>query len=270
MTMLSPEADPEALAPRDELSIGVPPLLTGKPLVVIFGAGLAVTLGLAPLFGAGALFALAVAFVVAFAVTSVPAKLVLGYDGLAVVWLGRRLFVPYDALEGEVRTVEGAELRVRGGRTLELRTQRPEEILGRVAWRKNATLSLVALGAEADLANDASLLGPSGDAHDWARRLESLARADYRAASLPRDRLLAIVACPRLGPELRAAAAVVLGPPRDDHEAHVLSRALASTASKLFERALWYATSEVPAERETALLRVLAAARREARDQART
>ena len=72
MTMLSPEADPEALAPRDELSIGVPPLLTGKPLVVIFGAGLAVTLGLAPLFGAGALFALAVAFVVAFAVTSVP------------------------------------------------------------------------------------------------------------------------------------------------------------------------------------------------------
>ena len=91
MTRLSPEADPEALAPRDELSIGVPPLLTGKPLVVIFGAGLAVTLGLAPLIGAGALFALVVAFVVAFAVTSVPAKLVLGYDGLAVVWLGRRL-----------------------------------------------------------------------------------------------------------------------------------------------------------------------------------
>jgi hypothetical protein len=269
MTMLSPEADPEALAPRDELRIGVPPHLTGKPLVVIFGAALVATLLLAPFVGAGAFLAIAAAFLVAFAATGVPATLVLGYDGLAVVWLGRRLFVPYDALEGESRTVEGVELRVRGGRTLELRTRRPDEVLGRVAWRKNATLSVVALGAEADLAPDVSLLGPTGDTRDWTRRLESLAHGDYRAASLPRDRLLAIVACPRLGPEIRAAAAVVLGPPRDDHEANVLSRALASTASKLFERALWYATSEARSEREPALLRVLAAARREARDQAR-
>lgn len=269
MTVLAPEADPDLLAPRDEFSVGVPPHLTGRPLVMIFGAASVATLVLAPLVGPGALFAFAAAFGVAFVATSVPATLVLGYDGLAVAWLGRRIFVPYDAIEGEARTVEGVALRVRGGRTLELRTRRTEEVLGRLAWRRNAALSVAALAAEADLANDVSLLGPSGDAHDWTRRLESLARADYRAASLPRDRLLAIVACPRLGPEIRAAAAVVLGPPRDDHEANVLSRALASTASRRFERALWYATSEVPAEREPALLRVLAAARREARDQAR-
>lgn len=261
-----PTPDPGLLPPRAMMRVGAPPFLTGKVIVVLFGTLMALAVGLLPFIGPSSLFIALLAFPLAFVVTAIPATFVIGSDGIAVAWLGRRMFLPYSALEREVRTEVGVTIYATGGRTLELRTRGAERLLGLVYGRKGAMHSVQSLYAEERLASDASSLAPHGTTEDWATRLRRIGQGDYRVASLPRERLLAVVATPSLAPELRVAAAVALGPPETDEEAHVLGRAVQSTASRTLERALWNASSDDLRRAKPGLGSVLAASRREADD----
>jgi len=212
------------------------------------------------------LFAVAAAFV-ALALTSIPATLVVGSDGFSVVWLWLRVFVPHGSIEGWERSVHGVVLRARGGRTFELRTSESERILAAVSSRAGYATSAAGLLAEESLSADASLLAQAGSPGEWAAQLRRLggAGADYRAASLPRERLLAIVATPSLPLVLRTAAAVALGAPETEEEDRVMARAIESSASRTFSRALLAAASRDAggAPRRALALVVRAAAREE-------
>jgi len=266
----APIPDPAMLPPRTTMRVGAPPYLTGKSIAMLFGSLGALSVGLLPFFGLAS-FALAFAAVpLAFALTLIPATLVVGSDGVAVEWLGRRMFLPYVAMEHAARTELGVSIVGSGGRNLDLRTRSADRVLGLVHARKAAIHSVQHMMAEEALAADAGSLAPAGTPNDWAERLRRIGQGDYRVASLPRERLLAVVATPSLAPELRAAAAVALGPPETDEEANVLGRAVQSTASRILQKALWNATSSDVTKARPGLARVLAASRREADDRRRT
>ena len=263
------EVDPAALAPRESFEVGVPPFLTGQPLLAVFAGALVASLGALPVMGPSAIVFVLGALFVGFLLTTIPARLVVGSDGIAVTWLWRRLFVPYSAIGAESRALNGVFVEVLGGRSLELRTDAPERLLSLLRTRKGFAYSVQGMLTEEALANDKSLLAPSGKIEEWALRLRGMSDADYRSVSMPRDRLLAVVGAPHVAPELRAAAAFVLGKPVGDEEADVLRRAQQSTASRTLERALTRAQSDDPAERTRGLRTVLAASRREDEDRRR-
>lgn len=269
--MTAPEVDEAALAPRERYRIGVPPFLTGRPLVTLFAGALVVAAGGFVLYGPAAWAALFFALLASLAIVSIPARLVVGSDGVAVEWLWRRLFVPYASMTAEHRTIDGLRLEVEGGRSLELKSRRPEHLLVLVRTRRAFAHSVRGMLAEEALASDAALLATAEreDLAGWATRLRTMSDADYRSASLPRDRLLAVVGAPHVAPELRAAAAFVLGPPRSDDEAATMDRARASTASGVLERALLRARGDDEGARLEGLRAVLSASRREAADRRR-
>lgn len=263
--------DPRALPKRYERRVRVPPFLTGRVYFPLFAVALALTvigfvlagpLGLTPLFGA--LF-------LALLLNLVPAKVIVGVDGIAVVWLYLRYFLPYASLDTTERTYDGIVLHGRGGRTLELRTGEPQSLLYLVETRRTFAATVPALLAHEALEGEAAKLLPSGKeaAPEWTERVRKLGtEASYRELSLPRDRLLAIVAMPSLPMEMRAAAAFALGAPTTPEEANILELALGSTASNVFARALVAAKQATPEARE-ALVRVHRAALREAREKSR-
>lgn len=272
--------DPRALPKRYERSVRVPPFLSGRVYVPLFMVGLAFTVlgfvvagpfGLAPLFGA---------FGLALLLNFVPAKFIVGVDGIAVVWLKIRYFVPYGSLDTTERTAEGIVLHGHGGRTLELHTDEPQSLLYLVETRRTFAATVPALLAHEALEGEAAMLVPSGkeNASDWTERVRKLGtEASYREMSLPRDRLLAILAMPSLPMEMRAAAAFALGAPTSSEEAAIVDLAIGATASQVFARALTAAKNTPPntsdayeaREAREALVRVHRAALREARDKSR-
>lgn len=242
---LSPLADPAALPRRVSFRVGPPPFLTGAVLTRLAAATLVVVACGAPFFGASVGLVALGAMFVAFALMYVPATLVVGSDGFSVSWLTLRVFVPHGSIAGWERTIQGVLVRARGGRTFELRTSESERILTVLGGRANYAISAPGLLAEESLAADASVLAQGGSLTEWAARLRRLGGAgtDYREATLPRERLLAIVATPSLPQVLRTAAAVALGRPENEEEEHVLARAIESSASRTLSRALLAATS---------------------------
>lgn len=268
MTLGPPLADLAALPKRASFRVGPPPFLTGALLLrlalataVLMALSAPVAGPTAGLFGVGAVC-------VALALTSIPATLVVGSDGVSVVWLWLRVFVPHSALVGWERSVQGVTLRARGGRTFELRTSESDRVLAAVSARAGYATSAAGLLAEESLSADASLLAQAGSLGEWAAHLRRVggAGADYRAASLPRERLLALVATPSLPLVLRTAAAVALGAPETEEEDRVMARAIESSASRTFSRALLAAASPDAggAPRRALALVVRAAAREEA------
>jgi len=268
--MTAPEVDEAVLVPRETVTVGAPPFLMGQPLLLLFGGALTLALAALPFFGTSAFVLLVVALGLSLGLTAAPARLVVGSDGLAVQWLWRRMFVPYSALGDERQTVGGIFIEIAGGRSLELRTGAPSRLLTLVRTRKGFAYSVRGMLAEEALASDTSLLAPSEKVGEWAARLRAMGEADYRSVSMPRDRLLAVVGAPHVAPELRAAAAFVLGKPTGDEEASILALAQRSTASRTLERALARAQSDDPEVRAQGLRTVLAASRREAYDRRRT
>ncbi len=240
MTLDAPLADPAALPPRESFRVGPPPFLTGRVLLFLAAPTVVLAALAAPLVGVGAGLLVAAATLVAFALMSVPATLVLGSDGVAIAWLTRRVFVPHASIEGWERTPDGLTIRAHGQRVFEVRTGHTERILAVLGARKGFADSVRGLIAHEALAADASLLAPSGDAAEWSTRLRRLGGQDggYRTSSLPRERLLAVLATPSFPQDLRAAAAVALGAPETEEEHRVIARAIESCASRLLSRAL--------------------------------
>lgn len=272
--LADPVADPAALPARVSFRVGPPPFLTGAVLTRLAGAAVVLTAGGAPLIGVGAGLIAAGGLFIAFLLMYVPAKLVVGSDGFAVSWLGLRVFVPHASIDGWERSLHGVTLRARGGRTFELRTSESDRILRAVSARAGFASSAAGLLAEEALAADAGLLAQPANAEssaslvEWEAQLRRLGHAgnDYRAASLPRERLLAIVATPSLPLVLRTAAAVALGEPENEEEDLVIARAIESSASRTFSRALLDAASPNAKHPRRALVRVLRAAAREEED----
>jgi hypothetical protein len=268
VTLGAPLADPAALPKRTSFRVGPPPFLTGVLLTRLAIATVVLTAVSAPLLGASAGFFAAAGTLVALALTSIPATLVVGSDGFSVVWLWLRVFVPHGSIDGWQRSEQGVVLRARGGRPFELRTSESDRILAAVSARAGYASSAAGLLAEESLSADASLLAQAGPPAEWAAHLRRLGGAgtDYRAASLPRERLLAIVATPSLPLVLRTAAAVALGAPETEEEDLVMARAIESSASRTFSRALVDAASPHAQHPRRALVRVLRAAAREEED----
>ncbi len=265
----APPPDAAVLPGRRFLTVSAPPYLTGKATVLLLVCPLALAIGLAPLLGASAGWIAVFAFPLLLVATSIPAKLVIGSDGIAVEWLFRRVFLPYAALVDEQRTEHGVRLLGSGGRTLDLRCEGPDQLLALLRKRKSFPYSVQGMLAEEALLSDASLLSPAGTPDAWAERLRRMGQGDYRSGSLPRERLLSVVATPSLAPELRAAAAVALGPPANDDEARVLAQVIRSTASRTLERALRDASMEDLTRAKAGLARVLLNSQREAEDRRR-
>ena len=256
--------------------VGPPPFLTGRLLLGLALAGLFLSAVCLPFFGTSAGWVFVASQALAFVIVYIPATLVIGSDGLAISWLSLRVFVPYASIEHWQRTEQGITVRATGGRLFEVRTKEADKIIPTLGARKTFGDSAQGILAHEALASDWSLLAPEPDASAWAARLRRVGGAgadgggDYRQASLPRERLLAVLATPSLPQEVRAAAAVALGAPENEEEDRVMSRAIASTASRTLARALFAAASpDRPAAATKALARVRRASEQEQGDRQR-
>ncbi|MDC0740205.1 hypothetical protein [Polyangium mundeleinium] len=186
--------------------------------------------------------ALAVVVVLLF-----PRKLVVGEDGLLLVWIRAR-FIPYRDI-AYVETSDGFSFRhpginiaLRSGRAVDFATSVFKE-----RWaERDVLLSLIRATAEAANARRPAhapdALGRGGRPHDaWARALRAIgsgAHEGLRISPVPAEELLRVAESPGAPVVDRAAAFVALAASRDDEHLRRLRIAIDLTAAPETKAAL--------------------------------
>ncbi|MDI1432964.1 hypothetical protein [Polyangium sorediatum] len=176
-----------------------------------------------------------------------PRKLVVGEDGLLLVWIRAR-FIPYRDI-AYVETSDGFYLR-HPGINIALRSGRAFDFATSVfkdRWaERDALLSLIRATAEAASARRPACapdaLGRGGRPYDaWARALRAIgsgAHEGIRTSPVPADELLRVAENPGAPVVDRAAAFVALAASRDDEHLRRLRIAVDLTAAPETKAAL--------------------------------
>ena len=190
----------------------------------------------------------------------VPARLVVGVDGLLLQWLWMREFIPTKEI-ADVRRfvlgsgrnrVSGVELGLRNGRAVKLPIGSVwgDDAAGVVQQRVEDVLALAK--GSAHVAEDALLLARGDlEVRDWIGRLKAIgtgATATLRTAPVMPERLWRVARDPEQAPLARAAAAVALAPSLDQGGRVRLAEVAKTTAAPKLRVALERAASDASEE----------------------
>ncbi|MDI3288953.1 hypothetical protein [Polyangium sp. 15x6] len=169
-----------------------------------------------------------------------PRKLIVGEDGLLLVWVGAR-FIPYrdiayvETSDGFYFRNPGINIALRSGRAIDFATSVFKE-----RWaERDALLSLIRASIEAASARRPArapdALGRSGRPYDaWARALRAIgsgAHEGMRTSPIPADELLRIAESPAAPVVDRTAAFIALAASHDDENLRRLRIAVDLTAA---------------------------------------
>lgn len=199
----------------------------------------------------------------------VPAKLVVGVDGLLLRWLWVRKFISTSDIAAVTRfesgsqrnRVQGVEVTTRDGSVrLPVAGSWQDDAACAVIERRIEDARALARGA-AHVADDALLLSRGETAmRDWIGRLKALgagATATLRTAAVPPEHLWRVADDPAQPALKRAAAAVALGPTLDESGRVRLAEIARSTAAPKLRIALERASEDAPDEQlEEALAQI--------------
>jgi hypothetical protein len=173
-------------------------------------------------FAAPWLIAIGVSFAAALAM---PAKIVIGVDGVLVKWLWTKRFIPIgDIVEVAEEGPFALRLRRRSGRDEVIHTTTKNTALtGHLRQRRDAMIARIEAARRAH-----AIAGPRADvsallargersASEWRHALRALTSdRGYREASVRAEDLLRVVEDPRAPEDVRAAAATVVASSNDD------------------------------------------------------
>ncbi|MDC3952876.1 hypothetical protein [Polyangium jinanense] len=169
-----------------------------------------------------------------------PRKLIVGEDGLLLVWVGAR-FIPYrdiayvETSDGFYFRNPGINIALRSGHAVDFATS-----VFKDRWaERDALLSLIRVTIEAASARRPArapeALGRGGRPYDaWARALRAIgsgAHEGMRTSPIPADELLRIAESPSAPTVDRAAAFVALASSQDDENLRRLRIAVDLTAA---------------------------------------
>ncbi len=223
-----------------------------------------------------------VALIVVFAGVVVPTRVVVGGDGVLLRWLGTVRFVPWRSVT-DVEPFDGGVMLSLGaaGDDEWLTLRMPEEhqryhperdamVERMVSALRSYTsqASQASLGQVARPEPLARLLGRAGGrTRDWVRTMRALVRPvpEFRAASVPVDRLWHVVEDPSADREARTGAAIALAPTLQDGGQARLRSVADGCAEPRLRIALTTAAAEARASDE-ALAEALDAAENEGVD----
>lgn len=170
-----------------------------------------------------------------------PQRVEVGHDGVFLRWLGNRRFLPFRAIEEARSTPIGVELLV-SGRPVEIRLTYRD---GGADADRDALLARIREGIEAHGAaaradEEALLAQGTRSREDWLAAMGALGAGEggYRAASIPRERLWAILESPSADPSAREGAALALHASLDEGERGRMAAAARKTASPRLRVAL--------------------------------
>jgi len=182
-----------------------------------------------------------VAFALAYAVALLfPRKLVVGEDGILLVWIGSR-FIPYrdiayvETYDGFYFDNPGINVALRSGRALDFATS-----IWKGRWaERDALLTLIRVSRDAEGSERTPraplALARADRAHlAWARALRAIGTGAYegmRTSAVPADELLAVAESHRAPLVDRAAAFVALSASQEEETIHRLRVALERTAA---------------------------------------
>lgn len=203
---------------------------------------------------------------------NMPARIVVGADGVLISWFWRLRFIPYAEILRATpvyQRLQGVALEPRRGPVVRLPTRMGWTVeqqmrdTAMLAERINEALTDARAGG---LAHDAARLarGERGDAA-WIAHLKALgagANADHRTAPMLIERLWRLLEDPLVAPETRAAAAVALsaaGDPRARERVRVIAGATAAPRLRVALEAAARAEEEADAELAAALTALEAA-----------
>lgn len=152
-----------------------------------------------------------------------PQKIAIGEDGILLRWAGQRRFVPFGALRGARSTPLGVELDLEGDRVIEVRLTHRDDA---EASRRASMLAKIEDGlahhrALAPAEDEALLTRGERDLDAWIEEMGFLgteAAHGYRAITIPRERLWAVLENPVADPSAREGAALALRARLDDDE----------------------------------------------------
>jgi hypothetical protein len=172
-----------------------------------------------------------------------PQHVEVGHDGIFMKWLGKRRFVPFSKIEGVTATKTGVELGLTNGRVLEIRLSQKDNT---AAAEIHVLYTRIRDGIDAQRGlshvDEEALLARSGrDIETWMREMRALGAGDlggYRAASIPRERLWAVVENAAADPSAREGAALALSASLDDDDRARLLALSQKTASPRLRVAL--------------------------------
>lgn len=189
----------------------------------------------------------------AFALSAIPAKLVVGRDGLLYHWMGWRRFIAMaDIVNASPEGDSSIKLEMTGGKQEIIYLHSPKQRGGVFTQYRDAVLARIreahasqrALGPTVDL----TTLIAQGErtTEEWKTALAALHEADpgYRKAAVREEDLWRVVEDPRADPDARAGAAVLLRKGLDAEGKARVRVAAAATASPKLRVALEAALEE--------------------------
>ncbi|AKT40510.1 hypothetical protein [Chondromyces crocatus] len=212
---------------------------------------------------------LALVLLASVVILSVPARAMVGTDGVLVSWFWRERFIAHaDLVRASVtyQRVPGVLLTLESGRTLLLPTRlgwNHEQVVRETRMlSERIEVGLSEARASGFTHDEERLARGKRPLPDWIRHLRALgagADADHRTAPIAADRLWRLVEDTTTAPDIRVAAAVALSCSGGDAR-HRLRRVANATAAPHLHAAfsaVSEAETEAEAEADAALLKAL-------------
>ncbi len=152
-----------------------------------------------------------------------PQRVMIGEDGVLLLWLGRRRFIPFGALRAARPLPLGVALDLADDRSVEIRlTQRADaEPVRREALLERITRGIDVHEALEPAEDEALLARGERPIEAWIEEMRILGSSHvygYRTIAIPRDRLWCVLENPSADPSARQGAALALREHLDDEE----------------------------------------------------